>query len=113
MDHLQGFDLAGLLHLACDQQFVQNKVRTMKVEDQVQLAHLETITKKVNHDHRLVGHDPSARHKSPVLVVRGDSTYVPKVPVQYFDVAVDDLQCDELIVLWVDSCNKKQTCVSD
>lgn len=41
MDHLQGFDLAGLLHLACDQQFVQNKVRAMKVEDQIQLANLE------------------------------------------------------------------------
>ena len=113
MNHLQGFDLAGLLHLACDQQFVQNKVRTMKVEDQVQLAHLEIITNKVNHDHRLVEHVRSAHHRSPALVVRGDSTYVPKVSVQYFDVAMDDLQCNELIVLWVDSCDKKQTCISD
>lgn len=41
------------------------------------------------------------------------NTYVSEVPIQYLDVAMDDLQCDKLIVLWVDSCDKEQTCVSN
>lgn len=38
--------------------------------------------------------------------------YVSEIPVQDFDIAMDDLQCDQLIVLWAHSCDKVQTRVS-
>lgn len=34
-------------------------------------------------------------------------TYVSKVPVQDFDVTVNDLECQQLVVVRIDSCDKK------
>lgn len=48
------------------------------------------------------------------LFVKGSRrlAYVSKVTVEDFDVAMNDLECQQLVVVRVNSCDKEQTRVS-
>lgn len=39
-------------------------------------------------------------------------TDVAKILIEYFDVALDHLECDELVVVGVDQYRKEQICIS-
>lgn len=43
---------------------------------------------------------------------RISETHVAKIAIEDFDVAVDNLECNQFIVVLVDTCHKKQAGIS-
>lgn len=39
-------------------------------------------------------------------------TYISKITIKNFYITMDNLERDEFIIIWVDACYKKETCVS-
>lgn len=91
-DRLQHVLLGGLLHLAADQQFVQYEVGLLKVEDDVQLAHLRQGEMVRRGGTRQISIFRNVTHTFL-------ETYTAKILVQQLHVAVDDLQRQQLVVV--------------
>lgn len=40
------------------------------------------------------------------------ATYVPEVPIQHLDIAMNNLQCDQFIVILLNSTHEKERCIA-
>lgn len=78
---------------------LSDSVYLLEVKDEVQLAHLFTYRPKIS-------------DLSPQKIQVYPTPYIPKVAIQNFDIAMNDFQGDQFVVVLVDTDHEEQTCVS-
>lgn len=119
LDGLQHVLLGRLLGLSAQQELIQDEVCLLKVEDNIQLAHLwghntnssgsEILSSLKTVDYTLW----SPHTLNQRVACEAFETYTSEIFVQQLYISVDDLQSDELVILILHCTAEIQTRISE